>query len=163
VDAGVDTVEHAMDMDQAMADQFVKKHIFLELTAYHYYTSDYLEKDLKASGGKNSLAAMREKSARIAIARGVKISFGTGVGPFPHGSQAVEFAYMVKYGMTPVQAIQAATIVAAEMMGWQDRIGSLEKGKFADIIAVAGDPLADITQLERVKFVMKGGEVIKKE
>jgi imidazolonepropionase-like amidohydrolase len=163
VNAGVDTVEHAMDMDQAMADQFVQKHIFLELTAYHYYTSDYLEKDLKATGGKNSLAAMREKSAKIAISRGVKISFGTGVGPFPHGSQAVEFAYLVKYGMTPAQAIQSATMVAAEMMGWQDRIGSLEKGKFADIIAVAGDPLADITQLERVKFVMKGGDVIKKE
>lgn len=65
--------------------------------------------------------------------------------------------------MTPAQAIQAATMVAADMMGWQDRIGSLDKGKFADIIAVAGDPLADITQLERVKFVMKGGEVVKNE
>ena len=128
-----------------------------------YSTTDYLEKDLKASGGKNSLAAMREKSARIAIARGVKISFGTGVGPFPHGSQAVEFAYMVKYGMTPAQAIQSATTVAAEMLGWQDRIGSLEKGKFGDIIAVSGDPLADITQLEKVRFVMKGGEVVKND
>jgi imidazolonepropionase-like amidohydrolase len=163
VDAGVDTLEHAMDMDEAMADQFVKKHIFLELTAYHYSTTDYLEKDLKATGGKNSLAAMREKSGRIAIARGVKISFGTGVGPFPHGSQALEFAYMVKYGMTPAQAIQAATTVAAEMLGWQDRIGSIEKGKFADIIAVSGDPLADITQLEKVRFVMKGGDVVKND
>jgi imidazolonepropionase-like amidohydrolase len=163
VDAGVETVEHALDMDEAMADQFVQKHIYLELTSYHYYTTDYLGKDLKASGGKNSLAAMREKSARIAIARGVKISFGTGVGPFPHGSQALEFAYMVKYGMTAAQAIQSATTTAAEMLGWQERIGSLEKGRFADIIAVSDDPLADITQLERVKFVMKGGEVVKNE
>src|SRR5207302_10933960 len=112
---------------------------------------------------KNSLAAMREKSARIAIARGVKISFGTGVGPFPHGSQAPEFGYMVKYGMTPAQAIRSATIVGAEMLGWQDRIGSIEKGKFADLTAVAGDPLADITEFERVKFVMKGGDVIKND
>jgi imidazolonepropionase-like amidohydrolase len=163
VDAGVETIEHALDMDQAMADQFVQKHIVLELTAYHYSTTDYLEKDLKATGGKNSLAAMREKSGRIAIARGVKISFGTGVGPFAHGTQAAEFGYMVKFGMTPAQAIQAATMVAAEMMGWQDRIGSLEKGKFADIVAVSGDPLADITQLERVKFVMKGGEVVRND
>jgi imidazolonepropionase-like amidohydrolase len=163
VDAGVDTLEHAMDLDQATADKLIQKGIYLELTAYHYYTTDYLYKDLKATGGKNSLAAMREASGRLAISRGVKISFGTGVGPFPHGSQALEFGYMVKYGMTPAQAIRSATSVAAEMMGWQDRVGSVEKGKFADLIAVSGDPLADITELERVKFVMKGGEVVKNE
>jgi imidazolonepropionase-like amidohydrolase len=103
---------------------------------------------------------LREKSGKLAISRGLKISFGSGVGPFPHGTQAAEFAYLVKYGMTPSQAIQAATTVAAEMMGWQDRIGSIEKGKFADVIAVSGDPLQDITELERVKFVMKGGQII---
>jgi imidazolonepropionase-like amidohydrolase len=69
----------------------------------------------------------------------------------------------VKYGMTPAQAIQAATTVAAEMMGWQDLVGSIEKGKFADIIAVAGDPTKDITELERVSFVMKGGQVIRND
>jgi imidazolonepropionase-like amidohydrolase len=104
---------------------------------------------------------LREKSGRLAISRGLKISFGTGVGPFPHGIQAREFAYLVKFGMTPAQAIQSATTVAAEMMGWQDQIGSIEKGKFADIIAVAGDPLKDITELERVNFVMKGGQVVR--
>src|SRR5260221_11317601 len=93
----------------------------------------------------------------MAISRGVKISFGSGVGPFPHGTQAAEFTSLVKYGMSPSQAIQAATTVAAEMMGWQDRIGSIGKGKFADIIAVSGDPLKDITELRRVKLVMKGG------
>ncbi|MFY9530748.1 MAG: amidohydrolase family protein [Candidatus Acidiferrales bacterium] len=85
------------------------------------------------------------------------------MGPFPHGSQAVEFEYLVKYGMTPAQAIQSATTVAAEMMGWEDRIGSIEKGKYADIIAVSGDPLKDITELERVKFVMKGGKVVRND
>lgn len=163
IEAGVDTVEHAIELDEATADLMKKKGIYLELTAYHYSMSDYTQRDAKATGGKYSLQALREKSGRLAIARGVKISFGTGVGPFPHGTQAAEFSYLVKYGMTPAQAIQAATTVAAEMMGWQDQIGSLEKGKFADIVAVSGDPLKDITELERVSFVMKGGQVIRND
>src|SRR6266403_842279 len=161
VEAGADTIEHAIELDEATADLMKKKGIYLELTAYHYSLSDYTARDAKATGGKYSLASLREKSGRLAISRGVKISFGSGVGPFPHGTQAAEFAYLVKYGMSPSQAIQAATTVAAEMMGWQDRIGSIEKGKFADIIAVSGDPLKDITELERVKFVMKGGQVVR--
>jgi imidazolonepropionase-like amidohydrolase len=163
VEAGADTIEHAIDLDEATADQIKKKGIYLEFTAYHYSLSEYAAKDAKATGGKYSLEAMREKSGKMAIARGLKISFGTGVGPFPHGTQAVEFSYLVKYGMTPARAIQTATTVAAEMMGWQDRIGSIDKGKFADIVAVSGDPLADITELERVKFVMKGGRVIRND
>jgi imidazolonepropionase-like amidohydrolase len=163
VEAGVDTIEHAIELDEATADLMKKKGIYLELTAYHYSLSDYTMKDAKATGGKYSLEALREKSGRLAISRGVKISFGSGVGPFPHGTQAAEFSYLVKYGMTPAQAIQAATTVAAEMMGWQDRVGSIEKGKFADIIAVAGDPTKDITELERVSFVMKGGQVIRND
>jgi imidazolonepropionase-like amidohydrolase len=161
VEAGADTIEHAIELDEATADQIKKKGIYLELTAYHYSLSDYTARDAKSTGGKYSLQALREKSGRLAISRGLKISFGSGVGPFPHGTQAAEFAYLVKYGMSPSQAIQAATTVAAEMMGWQDRVGSIEKGKFADIIAVSGDPLKDITELERVKFVMKGGQVIR--
>jgi imidazolonepropionase-like amidohydrolase len=163
VEAGVDTVEHAIELDEATADLMKKKGMYLELTAYHYSLSDYTQKDAKATGGKYSLEALREKSGKLAVSRGLKISFGSGVGPFPHGTQATEFEYFVKYGMTPAQAIQAATTVAAEMMGWQDRIGSVEKGKFADIVAVAGDPLKDITELERVKFVMKGGQVIRND
>ena len=163
IEAGVDTIEHAIEMDEATADAIKKKGIYLELTAYHYSLSDYTEKDAKSTGGKYSLEAMREKSGRLAIAKGLKISFGSGVGPFPHGSQAKEFAYLVKYGMTPAQAIQTATTVASEMMGWQERIGSIDKGKFADIVAVSGDPLKDITELERVGFVMKGGEVVRND
>jgi imidazolonepropionase-like amidohydrolase len=163
IDAGVDTIEHAIDMDEALADQIKKKGIYLELTAYHYSLSEYTEKDAKSTAGKYSLEAMREKSGRLAIARGLKISFGSGVGPFPHGIQAKEFSYLVKYGMSPAQAIQSATTVASEMMGWQDQIGSIDKGKFADIIAVSGDPLKDITELERVAFVMKGGQVVRND
>jgi imidazolonepropionase-like amidohydrolase len=163
VQAGADTIEHALDLDDATADLMKKKGLYLELTAYHYSLSEYALRDAKQTGGKYSLEATREKSGRLAISRGVKISFGSGVGPFPHGTQAAEFSYLVKYGMTPSQAIQAATTVAAEMMGWQGLIGSIEKGKFADVIAVSGDPLRDITELERVKFVMKGGQVIRND
>lgn len=163
VQAGADTIEHALDLDEATADLMKKKGLYLELTAYHYSLSEYTLRDAKATVGKYSLEAMREKSGRLAISRGLKISFGSGVGPFPHGTQAAEFSYLVKYGMTPAQAIQTATTVAAAMMGWQDRIGSIEKGKFADIIAVSGDPLKDITELERIKFVMKGGQVIRND
>ena len=161
VQAGADTIEHALELDEATADLMKKKGIFLELTAYHYSLSEYTVHDAKSTGGKYSLQALREKSGRLAISRGIKISFGSGVGPFPHGTQAAEFAYLVKFGMTPAQAIQSATTSAAEMMGWQDRIGSIEKDKFADIIAVSGDPLKDVSELERVKFVMKGGQVIR--
>lgn len=161
VEAGADTIEHAIELDEATADLMKKKGLYLELTAYHYSMSDYTARDAKATSGKYSLEALREKSGRLAISRGLKISFGSGVGPFPHGTQAAEFSYLVKYGMTSAQAIQTATVVASEMMGWQDRIGSIERGKFADIIAVTGDPLKDITELERVKFVMKGGQVIR--
>ena len=93
----------------------------------------------------------------------MKVAFGSGVGPFPHGTQTREFEYLVKFGMTPAQAIRAATSEAALLMGWQDRIGSVEAGKFADLVAVSGDPIADITELERVKFVMKGGQTFKNE
>ncbi|PYX84812.1 MAG: Xaa-Pro dipeptidase, partial [Acidobacteria bacterium] len=136
----------------------IEKGIYLLPTLYHYQLEK--EHDMKKYNG-NSVAAVSEPNFRKAVARGVKIAFGSGVGPFPHGSQTKEFEYMVKFGMTPVQALRAATSVAAELMGWQDRVGSIEPGKFADLIAVSGDPTADITELERVKFVMKGGQVVR--
>ena len=92
---------------------------------------------------------------------GVKISFGTDAGVFPHGLNAKQFAYMVKYGQTPMQAIQSATVVSSELLGWNKKIGSIEKGKYADIIAVKTNPLDDIKILENVSFVMKGGTVYK--
>ncbi|HXA05635.1 MAG TPA: amidohydrolase family protein [Bryobacteraceae bacterium] len=97
-----------------------------------------------------------------AVKKGVRISFGTDAGGFAWTeNQAKEFAYMVKYGMTPMQAIQSATSVAAALLDQQENLGSIAAGKYADILAVDGDPLSDITELERVKFVMKGGEVVK--
>jgi imidazolonepropionase-like amidohydrolase len=93
----------------------------------------------------------------------VKIAFGTDAGPFPHGTQAIEFEWMTRYGMSPLAAIQSATINAADLMGWGDQIGAAEPGKFADIIAVSGDPLEDVRQLEQVKFVMKGGAIVRND
>lgn len=157
VEAGVDSIEHGIDLDESAIAKMVEKGIFLVPTLYVYEFEP--EEDLRATGGKTSRARIHEVSFRRAVARGVKIAFGTDVGPFPHGTQAKEFEYMVRFGMTPAQALWAATGVAAELMGWQDRIGSIEKGKLADLIAVSGDPLADVTELERVKFVMKDGNV----
>ncbi|MDP9146260.1 MAG: amidohydrolase family protein [Acidobacteriota bacterium] len=168
IEAGVDTLEHGNVLDDGDIATMVKKGIYLDLTAEHYLTDDYLPADLKATGGKTSLAALQEASAKKAIEKGVKLTFGSGVHSTPggihaHGTQAKEFAVLVKYGLSPVKAIQAATIVNAEMMGWQDKIGSIEKGKFADLVAVSGDPLQDITELERIKFVMKGGQVFRND
>jgi imidazolonepropionase-like amidohydrolase len=94
----------------------------------------------------------------------MKIMSGSGVdgGTFPHGTQALEMEALVKQAhMSPARAIQSGTIVNAEVLGWADQVGSVEKGKFADIVAVSGDPLADISELQRVKFVMKGGKIIR--
>jgi imidazolonepropionase-like amidohydrolase len=93
------------------------------------------------------------------VAAGVKIAFGTDAGVYPHGLNARQLPYMVKYGMTPMGAIQAATINSATLIGWQDRVGSLAPGKSADIIAVEGDGLADISRFTNVAFVMKTGTV----
>jgi len=161
IEAGVDSIEHGLDLDDAALEKMIEKGIYLVPTLYVVEFEP--EEDLRATGGKTSRARIHEASFRRAVARGVKIAFGTDVGPFPHGTQAKEFEYLVRFGMSPAAALRAATSVAAELMGWQDRVGSLEKGKFADLIAVSGDPLVDVTELERVKFVMKGGEVVRSE
>jgi imidazolonepropionase-like amidohydrolase len=158
--AGVDTIEHAVQLSDDDIQQFKTKGIYLIPTLYHYQIER--EHDAKKYGG-HTVAAVSEPNFRRAVAAGVKIAFGTGVGPFPHGTQTKEFGYMVKFGMTPLQVLHAATIGNAHMMGWETDIGSIERGKFADFVAVCGDPLADITELERVKFVMKGGQVVRND
>ena len=108
-----------------------------------------------------------EKAVSMAAAtKGLKIMVGSGAdgSTYPHGAQALDFEMLVKHGgLTPARAIQGGTTINAEVMGWHDQIGSIDKGKYADLIAVSGDPLADITELQRVKFVMKGGKVIRNE
>jgi imidazolonepropionase-like amidohydrolase len=160
LNAGVESIEHGADLDDVDIKLMVQKGICLVPTLYHYQLDR--EHDMKKYGG-HSIAEVSERSFRRALAAGVKIAFGSGVGPFPHGTQAKEFEYLVKFGMTPAQAIRAATTEAAQLLGWQDRVGSVQAGKFADLVAVAGDPIADITELERVQFVMKDGHVFKNE
>ncbi|MES1168834.1 MAG: amidohydrolase family protein, partial [Oleiharenicola lentus] len=94
---------------------------------------------------------------------GAKIAYGTDSGVYPHGWNGKQFRHMVKWGMTPMQAIQSATTSAADLLGWKDRVGVLAPGHYADLVAVKGDPLADITILEKVSFVMKGGDIYRNE
>jgi len=162
IDAGVASIEHGIQLDDEAIQHMVAKGTYLVPTLYVYAGS--LEKiDLEKSGGKVTRVILHETSFKKALAAGVKIAFGTDAGPFPHGTQAIEFEWMTRYGMSAMAAIQSATINAADLMGWADQIGAIEPGKFADIIAVSGDPLDDIKQLEHVKFVMKGGTVVKND
>jgi len=158
INGGVDSIEHGLDLDDQAIHDMVAKGLWFVPTLY-VYEGDTRREDEAMSGGKVSRASLHEPSFRKALAAGVKIAFGTDAGPFPHGTQAFEFEYMTRFGMSPLAAIQAATINAAELMDWSDRVGAIEPGKFADIIAVESNPLDDIKQLEHVKFVMKGGVV----
>src|SRR5713101_6222481 len=132
LNAGVESLEHGADLDDGDIKLMVQKGIYLVPTLYHYQLDR--ERDMKKYGG-HSVAEVSEPSFRRALAAGVKVAFGSGVGPFPHGTQTKEFEYMVKFGMTPAQVIRAATIVDAQMMGWDSSIGSIERGKFADLVA----------------------------
>jgi imidazolonepropionase-like amidohydrolase len=134
-------------------------HTMIQRGIYYVPTLYVFSRPTALYGGQ--WGKLQQVTFRNALSAGAKIAFGSDVGPFPHGQQAIEFEYMVKFGMKPGTAIRAATVVAAELMGWQDQVGSIDKGKFADIIAVQGNPLQDITELERVKFVMKGGVVVR--
>jgi imidazolonepropionase-like amidohydrolase len=118
--------------------------------------ADFLEHD-------RDLGEIHRRNFTKAVRAGVKMSFGTDAGVCPHGINARQFAFMVKYGMTPMQAIQSATSSAADLLGKSDLLGSLRAGKYADIIAVSGNPLEDIRVLENVKFVMKEGKIYKQE
>lgn len=160
INAGVQSIEHGIDLTDAQIKAMIDRGTYLVPTLYHYQLDR--ERDQKKYGG-HSVAEVSEASFRRAVKAGVKIAFGSGVGPFPHGSQTKEFEYMVQFGMTPAQAVRAATSEAAKLMGWEDRIGTIEAGKFADLVAVSGDPLTDITELERVRFVIKGGQVVRNE
>ncbi len=157
--AGVDVPTHALDLDDASLKMLVDKHLPLTVTMFDLSMED--EQEFKRFG--NSRWRMMEKSFKKALAAGVTLPFGSGAGPFPHGTQGDQFAYLVKWGMSPLQALRAATTVAAETIGWTADVGAVEKGKFADLVAVAGDPLAEITEMSRIVFVMKGGQIVKND
>jgi len=166
-DAGVDSIEHGHLMDDNAIATLKKNGTYLVPTLYlTEWWSDNMER-MKApeylKAKMKMVSAAAEKNAQKAFQAGVKIALGTDAAVYPHGLNAHELAVYVKLGMTPLQAIQSATVTDAELLGWSDKVGSIETGKWADIIAVDGDPLQDITTLQHVKFVMKGGEVFKSE
>jgi len=162
--AGVDSIEHGSFIDEE-GIQLMKQHgTYLVPTLF---LGDWFLENYQKLGLTDDMVAKAKlvmPAARLNVARafreGVKVAFGTDAAVYPHGLNAHEFAVMVKLGLTPLAAIQAATINAADLLGWSDQIGALEPGKYADLIAVEGDPLKDVTTLEKVKVVLKGGEVV---
>src|SRR6202163_1005078 len=166
-EAGVDSVEHGSYIDDAGIAAMKEHGTYLVPTLY---LGDWMIENAEQTHMPPPLMAKaREvipaarKNIAHAFTSGVKVAFGTDAAVYPHGLNGREFAVMVKLGLTPLQAIQAATANAADLLGWPGKVGSLEPGAWADIIAVDGDPLKDVTTLERVKFVMKGGEVVRNE
>jgi imidazolonepropionase-like amidohydrolase len=158
--AGVDTIEHGDGLDDEMLDLMVKRGTYWCPTIY---VGAYVAEGRAAAGAPiwKDMVELEKKAFAKALQKGVRIAYGTDAGGYSWTeNQAKEFAYMVRYGMTPMQAIQSATTVAAALLD-QENLGALEAGRLADVVAVAGDPLRDITELERVHFVMKGGAVVK--
>ena len=164
IDAGCDTVEHAYGLTKAQAEQIAAKKLFYDPTLQRYIEPYMDDNDTKNTGGKFRMIPIFENAVRTADhTAGVKIMMGSGAdgATYAHGTQALDFEMLVtRAGLSTVKALQAGTIVNAEALGWLDRVGSIDKGKFADIVAVPGDPLADITQLKHVTFVMKGGKTV---
>jgi imidazolonepropionase-like amidohydrolase len=165
IQAGVDATQHGNNLDDAMLKMLVEKKLPLVVTLDDLISLD--EPDMRATGGRTSRLRMTEASFKKALAAGVPLPFGSGVtsAEIPHGKQGDQFAWLVKWGMTPAQALNTAFTVAANLLnyGWSDRLGTIEKGKYADLIAVSGNPLMDVTEMERVRFVMKGGVVVRND
>ena len=162
--AGVDSIEHGSYINDEDIQLMKQKGTYLVPTLYlaDWFMDNYAKigvPDFMVEKAKVVLPIARQNIAR-AFKAGVRVAFGTDAAVYPHGLNAHEFAVMVKLGLTPMQAIQSATVSAADLLGWSDRVGSIEPGRFADIIAVNGDPVADVSVLEHVSFIMKGGQVV---
>jgi imidazolonepropionase-like amidohydrolase len=158
--AGVDTIEHGDGLTDPLIDEIARKGVYWvpTITVGAYVAPG-------RGGNWTRMVDLEKVAFQKALKKNVKIALGTDAGGFDwkEVNQAKEFEYYVKYGMTPMQAIRTGTVVAAELLGWSDKMGTIEGGKWADFVGVSGDPLKDITELERVKFVMKGGAVYKNE
>ncbi len=157
--AGVDSIEHGQGLTDDEMDLMVQKGV--------YWVPTIVASAYEPPGRTvNAKLVERERAVfALALKKGVKIACGTDASGFMWTafSEARELRFYVDYGMTPMQAIRSATVVPAQLLGWSDRIGTVEAGKFADIVAVSGDPLTDISQLEHIEFVMKGGTVYKND
>jgi imidazolonepropionase-like amidohydrolase len=163
--AGIDSIEHASLIDDE-GIRLAKEHgTYLVMDIYN---DDYLLNEAPKFGlpqenidKEKMVGRLQRENFEKAVKAGVKMAFGTDAGVYPHGDNAKQFYYMVKFGMTPPQAIRAATSSAADLIGRSADVGTVEPGKYADIIAVQSDPLADVRALEHVDFVMKGGQICK--
>jgi imidazolonepropionase-like amidohydrolase len=157
--AGVASVDHADQLgDETMRIMREKKIFAVPTFTISEYFADHAASPAQAERDHRALD-LHAQEFRKQLSAGVPMAVGSDVGPFPHGTQAREFSLMVKYGMTPVAALQAGLLNGANLLGWPDQIGALKPGYLADIIAVPGDPLTDISVLQKVTFVMKGGTV----
>jgi imidazolonepropionase-like amidohydrolase len=163
--AGIDSIEHASLIDDE-GIRLAKEHgTYLVMDIYN---DDYLLNEASKFGlptenleKEKMVGQLQRENFSRAVKAGAKMAFGTDAGVYPHGDNAKQFYYTVKFGMSPAQAIHAATSNAADLIGRFKDVGTIEPGKYADIIAVDGDPLADVRALERVSFVMKGGKIYK--
>jgi imidazolonepropionase-like amidohydrolase len=165
VRAGVHSIEHGSLMDDEAIRLIKERGVYLVADIYN---GDYIASEGRRLGWPEEFLRKNDETTeaqrqgfRKAVAAGVRLAYGTDSGVYPHGDNAKQLPYMVRYGMTPMQALRSATIEAARNMGWEERVGSLAPGKLADLVAVEGDALADLSSFGRVAFVMKGGVVVK--
>jgi imidazolonepropionase-like amidohydrolase len=165
--AGVDSVEHSSMIDEEGL-KLAKQHgTYLDFDVYNddYILAEYAKKGFPASTieKERMVGRTQRENFQRAVKAGEKLAFGTDAGVYPHGWNGKQFALMTRWGMTPMQSIQAATVNAADLLGLKDQVGAVAPGHYADLVAVDGDPIKDITQLEHVGFVMKSGAVDKNE
>ncbi len=165
VRAGVRSIEHGSLMDDEAIGLMARSGTYLVADVWD---GDWIAEQGRAQGWSEAVLRKNDETTEAqrqgfakCVEAGVRLAFGTDSGVYPHGMNARQFAYQVKYGMTPMQAIQSATSVAAELLGWQDRVGAIEPGRLADLIAVRADPLEDVDALTEVEVVIKGGEIVK--
>jgi imidazolonepropionase-like amidohydrolase len=164
ITAGVDSIEHGHGADRQNLEMMKAKGVYWVPTMGHYFYHVDTAKSARAHKYMGDVLQRARQNIPIAQELGVKIANGFDPSSADeHGNNAHEIIAMTKLGLPPIEAIRAATANAADLMGWPDKVGSIEVGNYADIIAVSGDPLADITELERIKFVMKGGTVVKND
>jgi len=160
--AGVRTIDHGSMMDAEAVELLRTRHAYFVPTLY---TSEAIAVNPNVPEAEKErsrqIKDVKDRSFQMVLKAGLPIGFGTDAAVIPHGQNARELTYRVRLGESPMAAIVSATRTSAEIMGWSDRVGTVERGKFADIIAVAGDPLRDIAELERVSWVMKGGVIYK--
>jgi len=167
VRAGVDSIEHGIFLDDEGIELMKQHRTFLVPTSYPLFWFEEHESEMHLPPWVVEKAAIIIPAAKTNMAKafhsGVRVALGTDAGVYPHGLNGSEFWAMVELGMSPVESLEAGTANAAELMGWQDRIGAVRKGMFADIVAVKGDPLTDVRSLQHVQFVMKDGTVYRNE